>query len=129
MGSPRASSGAVTINRAKNNKGFLKRAQRFEIEIPIRYRERGTAVWLEGKTVNISKSGILFCAQQEFRPHAALDVALTLPAAISDEAPAEIGCHGTVVRSTSVSAQDGQHVVAAAISRYRFVHKRRDAES
>ncbi|MGH9344414.1 MAG: PilZ domain-containing protein [Terriglobia bacterium] len=103
----------------------MQRAQRFAVEIPIRYRETGSADWQEGTTVNISASGILFRSARSFRPRTALDVALTLPVAISGEAPAEIGCHGAVVRVVRDSSRPRMPMLAVSIARYRFVHKRR----
>ena len=117
----------MTINRVKDEADFTQRAQRFTIEIPIRYRETGTAAWLEGTTVNISKSGILFLAKQNLQPHTTLDVTLTLPAAISGEAPAEIKCRATIVREGFEAGRSGPPILAVSIVRCRFLHKRRNA--
>ena len=34
-----------------------QRAQRFEIKVPVRYREQNQEKWHEGRTENISQSG------------------------------------------------------------------------
>ncbi|MGH9354285.1 MAG: PilZ domain-containing protein [Terriglobia bacterium] len=115
----------MTAHRAKDNKDSAQRAQRFAVEIPVRYRETGSVDWQEGTTVNVSASGILFRSAQSLRPRTALDVALTLPVAISGEAPAEIGCRGTVVREVRDSSHHEVPMLAVSIARYRFVHKRR----
>lgn len=112
-------------HRAKGNKGSVQRAQRFAVEIPIRYREKGNTDWQEGTTVNISASGILFRSKQSWRPQTVLDVALTLPVAISGESPAEIGCQGHVVRKATASGNSKTLLLAVSIARYRFVHKPR----
>ncbi|MGH9357005.1 MAG: PilZ domain-containing protein [Terriglobia bacterium] len=119
--------GPGATNQVKDKADFTQRAQRFTIGIPIRYRETGTVAWLDGTTVNISKSGILFLAHQTLQPLTTLDVTLTLPAAISGEAPAEIGCRGTVVRDGFEAGRNGRPILAVSIVRYRFFHKRRNA--
>lgn len=113
----------MTEHRAKATKGIVERAQRFAVAIPIRYREKGNADWQKGVTVNISASGILFRSKQAWRPRAVLDVALTLPVAISGEAPAEIGCRGTVVRKAAAPGRSSGILLAVSIERYRFIHK------
>ena len=114
----------MAVRRAKEKKGFAQRAQRFVIELPIRYRELGTADWHVGKTVNISMSGVLFRSAQALQPQTTVEIALTLPVAISGECPAELGCRGTVVRRVSIEKSDDSSVLAASILRYRFVHQR-----
>jgi hypothetical protein len=36
------------------------RAQRYPLHIPLKYRPSGTPNWWEGRTENISRSGVLF---------------------------------------------------------------------
>lgn len=113
----------MTEHRAKGSKDVVQRAQRFAIEIPIRYREKGVAEWQKSATVNISASGILFRSKQTWRTRTVLDVILTLPVAVSGEAAAEIGCRGTVVRKTAARGRTNTALIAISIARYRFVHK------
>ncbi|MGH9403399.1 MAG: PilZ domain-containing protein [Terriglobia bacterium] len=114
----------MAVRRAKEKKSFAQRAQRFVIELPIRYRELGTVDWRVGKTVNISMSGVLFRSAQSLQPKTQVEIALTLPVAISGECPAELGCRGTVVRQVSIEEPNGSLVLAASILRYRFAHRR-----
>ncbi len=122
-----ASSFRVTEHQAKDKKEFVQRAQRFALEIPVRYREKDAVDWQEGTTVNVSASGILFRAAKSLKPRTVLDVALTLPVAISGEGAAEIGCRGTVVREALDSGHQNTAVIVVSIARHRFVHKRRDS--
>ncbi|MGH9395392.1 MAG: PilZ domain-containing protein [Terriglobia bacterium] len=115
---------SVAIHRVTNQTGVAQRAERFAIELPIRYREIGTAAWHEGKTVNISMSGVLFRATQALHPRTGVEVALTLPVVISGLAPAKIECRGTVVRHGRVAGADKSLVLAASILRYRFEPRR-----
>lgn len=113
-------------HRTKNKRGLIKRAQRFAIELPMKYREKGDKDWCEGTTVNISASGVLFRAVRVLDPQSDVEIALTLPVAISGEAPGEIGCHGTVVRKIFGARSRKQPLLAASIVRYRFVHQQRE---
>lgn len=112
-------SGRVELD-ARRRGALTKRAQRFVLQLPIRFREKGETDWHEGVTLNISESGVLFQAAFRLRSRAAIEMALTLPNAISGEAPAQILCQGLVVRSTSVAAARGTHQLCAAISRFKF---------
>lgn len=38
----------------------MERAVRHELRIPLRYRLEGLQDWVEGETINMSESGILF---------------------------------------------------------------------
>ncbi|MGH9469059.1 MAG: PilZ domain-containing protein [Terriglobia bacterium] len=105
---------------ARKRRTLAKRAQRFVLQLPIRFREKGEETWHEGTTLNISESGVLFQAACRLRPQATIEMALTLPSAISGEAPGQILCQGLVVRSVSGSEAEGMHRLSAAISRFKF---------
>lgn len=109
---------------------FTQRAQRFALEIPIRYCSIGTVVWHEGKTVNISTSGILFRTADLLQPSTALNIALSIPFAIPDEAHVQIRCRGRLIRDASGAG--GAHVFAVSTGRYRIVRlprRSREAQS
>jgi len=74
------------------------RAKRFAIHIPIRYRKPHTARWFDGRTENISYSGVLFRAESLLQPNTTVELRFELPAAILGGAPGEIFCKGAVVR-------------------------------
>jgi hypothetical protein len=98
------------------------RAQRFPIETPMRYRQGGQMAWSEGATVNISRSGVLFRAEQEIEPKTMLEMRITFPSEITGSVPANIGCWGPVIRKASINPPETQPVLAAAIVKYRFTH-------
>jgi hypothetical protein len=74
------------------------RAKRFAIQIPIYYRKSHTSRWFEGRTKNISYSGVLFRAVCFLQPKTTLELRFELPAVILGEAPGEVFCRGAVVR-------------------------------
>jgi len=69
------------------------RAQRFPLVAPIQYRSSGLAQWLYGKTVNLSRTGILFEADEKIRKNTILDVRVELASNVM------LDCQCTVVRT------------------------------
>ena len=101
------------------------RAERFPIHIPVRYREPRSVVWFEGKTENISRSGVLFRTESVLSPKTTVEMRFMLPAAIKDEAPCEILCKGVVVRTEQTNIRGTPPALAVKIQRYRFARGRR----
>ena len=59
----------------------------------------GEQGWRQGTTDNISRSGLLFKAEEVLQPNAQLEINLVLPAEIAGLSPTEVVCRGEVVRS------------------------------
>ena len=100
------------------------RARRFNLHLPLRYRPLGEQSWRPGTTENISRSGLLFQAQELLLPNALLEISLVLPPEIAGLAATEVICRGEVVRSVEAQGQ-GQGVtpaLAAKILQYHFQH-------
>ncbi len=104
--------------------GDARRAPRFVIQVPMRYRAIGQVNWLEGKTENISRSGVLFRGEGPVDPNRPVEMTFILPVEISDEAPAEVICFGHVVRKVSSSDVEARPALAAMIEDYCFVRVR-----
>jgi len=99
---------------------MIRRAQRFVVQLPIRYRKIGGGNWFEGKTENISRSGILFRADRVLEPRTAIQMSFTLPVSIKDDGPGEVLCRGSVVRTVAAGGTN-RPCVAVSIQRYRLV--------
>ena len=69
------------------------RARRFPIQVPIQYQKSGVPHWYEGKTLNISRTGILFQTDEALQKDATLDIRVEFPAS------GVLVCQGSVVRS------------------------------
>ncbi len=98
------------------------RARRFNLHLPLRYRPLGETSWRAGTTENISRSGLLFQAQELLRPNAQLEISLVLPAEIAGLAATEVICRGEVVRSVEAQGQGVSPALAAKILQYHFQH-------
>jgi PAS domain S-box-containing protein len=105
------------------------RARRFNLHLPLRYRPLGEANWRPGTTENISRSGLLFLAQESLSPNALLEISLVLPAEIAGLAATEVICRGEVVRSVEAQGQGVSPALAAKILQYHFQHGTRVAEA
>jgi hypothetical protein len=95
------------------------RAARYVLKLPIHYRAGGTADWHEGRTVNMSRSGVLFEGEQEFLLDTLLDMRIALPKEVTGDLEAKILCRGSVVRRHSTPLEE-KPMLAARIRSYRF---------
>src|SRR5580765_4837734 len=105
------------------------RAQRFNLHLPLRYREVGEQGWRQGTTSNISRSGLLFNAEEVLQPNAQLEINLVLPAEIAGLSPTEVVCRGEVVRSVEGEGATTTPALAAKILQYHFQHGSRVSEA
>ena len=102
------------------------RAQRFRIQASIRYRRVGGTNWFEGVTENISRSGVLFRADQVLEPKTAVQMTISLPVSLMRDVPGKILCRGTIVR-TAPSPGGNLTAIAAVIRSYRFARGNHEA--
>jgi len=116
----RRSSEAGTVAEQKKVSPF--RARRFNLHLPLRYRPLGEKSWRPGTTENISRSGLLFRAQEMLQPNAQLEINLVLPAEIAGLAATEVVCRGEVVRSVGPHGTEVSPALAAKILQYHFQH-------
>jgi carbohydrate-selective porin OprB len=78
-----------------------RRSDRFAIEREIRYRalnKRGGEEAGEGKTVNMSSSGVLFTAPQILRPGRRIELAISWPAQLNNKCALKLVARGRIVR-------------------------------
>lgn len=120
--------GAVRPDYAKGRPAPF-RAQRFKLNLPLKYRPIGQAEWRMGTTENISRSGLLFRAEETVAPNAQLEINLVLPPEIAGLASAEVLCRGEVVRTIEAETPAMSPALAAKILQYHFQHGARVGEA
>ena len=98
------------------------RAQRFKLNLPVRYRLLGEDSWRQGTTENISRSGLLFRVEKLLERSAQVEINLVLPAEIAGLSAAEVVCRGEVVRTLEAEGPAGNPALAAKILQYHFQH-------
>jgi len=102
------------------------RAQRFELQIPVRYRTDSEPGWHSGTTRNISRSGMLLHGEDWAQPSTRIELTLLLPRQMGVARAAEVMCRGTVTRSERRGIDEGGPLMAIRISHYRLI-RRKDA--
>lgn len=104
------------------------RAPRYRLQIPLRYRSTSEQEWREGRTVNISRSGVLFRTDHLMPLQTPIEMLLALPAEVGGgEDAATVICRGRVVRTIPAGGIDtdadaGRPAVAVTIAGYRLAH-------
>lgn len=93
------------------------RAARYEMSVPLRYRQAGEESWRQGRTVNISSSGLLFES-----PGVAIEAPTRIEFVLTMSTPGiprpcYVRCLGRVVRDRG----PGDPAVAATIESYDFL--------
>ena len=86
---------------------FMPRAQRFTLQLPLFYQKPGRRHWREGRTVNISRTGILFSTDDALQPDSSLRIRVNFPT------NATLTCRGAIVRP-------GESAFAVRIDHSRF---------
>jgi len=113
---------AQTQPRVRQKLSSPFRAQRFNLQLPLKYRLVGENDWRKGTTENISRSGMLFRAEEMIPTNAQLEIYLVLPAEIAGLSAAEVVCRGEIVRSMEAEQPTMHPALAAKILQYRFQH-------
>jgi hypothetical protein len=89
------------------------RAPRFPLTLPIRCRRAGDESWIEGVTINISRSGVLFRTSEPLDVNTRIEMRIALGETRARRG--ELKCDGHVVRIESVDS--AMRSTAAAFSR------------
>ena len=100
---------------------FIPRAPRYRIAIPLRFRAAGDSTWLDGYSENISRTGLLFRADQTLVADTFIEMMLEMPA----EVTAAGGVHvrrGHVVRAVPPSPREHQPGYTAASFDTNYTH-------
>ena len=107
-------------------KPAFARAPRYRLHIPLRYRPSGDPQWREGRTENISRSGVLFRTDHLMPLQTPIEMLLALPAEVGGgEEAATVICRGRIVRTEPAAGDkddDARPAVAATIAGYRLAH-------
>lgn len=111
----------IQAGRTRSKLASPFRAQRFNLQLPLKYRLLGEPEWRKGTTENISRSGVLFRAEEVVQPNSHVEINLVLPAEISGLAAAEVVCRGEVVRTVETDPAISP-ALAAKILQYHFQH-------
>ncbi len=110
-------------------KPMPSRAQRFRLNLPLRYRIAGQPAWRKGTTRDISRSGLLFDGEEALKPNDRVEINLVLPVEIGGLSATEVFCKGEVVRALNQPGTAETPALAAKILQYHFHHGSNGAEA
>ncbi len=108
------------MKRFENIEQGTPRAPRFALQLPLQYRLRGMEKWSQGTTQNISRSGLLFYAEQPLEPNTALEISFVLKPDAGRVTLPHVVCYGEVVRRELYEWPEIRPAVAARILNYKF---------
>jgi PAS domain S-box-containing protein len=114
--------GIQTESQIIKEKPMPSRAQRFRLNLPLRYRIAGQPAWRKGTTRDISRSGLLFDGEEALKPTDRVEINLVLPVEIGGLSATEVFCKGEVVRSIDSPETTATPALAAKILQYHFHH-------
>ena len=77
----------------------IRRGRRFPVSWPVQYRRASDAEWLDGRTVNMSISGVLFVANSPPSPDDSLDLSIVIEGPDPRVPSSRISMTGRVVRT------------------------------
>lgn len=89
----------------------------------MRYRPVGNEPWVNGMTVNISRSGVLFEGERRVEPEVPVEFDLVLPREVGGGA--RVIARGTVVRAIAPATEEACPRIATTIVEYDFVRNER----
>jgi PAS domain S-box-containing protein len=113
---------AVRVLDTTSSEMSQSRAPRFYLQLPLKYRRVDEPDWHDGETQNISRSGLLFRAEDLLQPSVQLEINLVLPAEIAGLSPTEVICRGEIVRNVKPDQEKMPPALAAKILQYHFQH-------
>jgi hypothetical protein len=89
------------VNQNDNAQADRRHSDRFPIEREVRYRvlnKRSSEEMGDGRTVNISSSGVLFTAEHMLLPGRRMELAISWPAQLNNKCALKLVARGRVVR-------------------------------
>ncbi len=104
------------MSPGQNGRADRRHSDRFPIEREVRYKilsKRSGEEAGDGKTVNISSSGVLFTAEHVLLPGRRLELSISWPAQLNNKCALKLVARGRIVRF-----EDGR--AAMEIQQYEF---------
>jgi hypothetical protein len=121
----KASGKRSSHSKGETKKSWTPRERRLRHQVPVQFRERGSAEWMEGTSENISRSGLLLSSSTPLEIGSKMVLTLQMPAELTGDKSAQVICEATLVRVEAVPsprrAKQTSFRMACAITDYKFV--------
>ncbi len=96
------------------------RAHRFDLQLPLRYRERHQTAWHQGRTTNISHTGVLLQAERLLEAGTLVEMNIGMSEENGSEAVARLVCQGEIVRTEAPAKGEARASLAVRIVEHRL---------
>jgi hypothetical protein len=98
------------------------RERRLKFEIPVTFRPEDSGEWLEGRTLNVSRSGLLLRAGQALEIGETVEFIVDMPTEITGYNGNKVLCRGKIARAARDKGSEGW-LLAFAINEYEFLRE------
>jgi len=98
------------------------RERRLKFAIPVTFRSEGSREWLTGRTLNLSRSGLLLEAEQFLGVDSRVEFVLDMPVEIAGQNGGRVLCQGRVARAVKDKGSEAW-LLAFAIIEYEFLRE------
>jgi hypothetical protein len=114
------SAGAMASRTSDQQTG---RARRYALRFPVYFRELDSPTWIEGRTENISHTGVLFQSSSSLALESKIELRVQVTVGPGSRGPAEIHCKGVVVRLEQRNVPKTSLALAVAMRGSRIVRQ------
>ena len=105
----------------QNGPRYATRAQRYQLPSWILYRPAGDVRWREGRTENVSQSGVLFHGSEPIAVEMPVEIMMDLPAQVLGSGGGASLGRGRIVRHQT-ERSDARPAFAAAINDWELLN-------
>lgn len=112
--------GKRAASTAARRHGWRPRERRLKLDIPVEFRLEGALEWLQGRSLNVSRSGLLLRVEKPLELGENVEFVLDMPVEIAGYNGNRVQCQGTVVRAVEAEGSPAWSV-ALSISKYEFL--------
>jgi len=101
------------ITSPNGERRILPRAERVPATTQIDFRKIGTGDWHSGTTVNISRTGVLFQAEQLMAVNTPVEMRLQVPPQVAGQVSGNVISKGYIVRTMLPASEESPATLAA----------------
>lgn len=97
-----------------------QRARRFDLQLPLRYRACRETAWHQGRTTNISHTGVLLQAERLLEAGTLVEMNIVMSEENGGGAVAGLVCQGGIVRTEAPAKGEARAGLAVRIVEHRL---------
>jgi hypothetical protein len=90
------------------------------VQIPVRYRAKGSGTWHEGAVKDLSQSGVLLAGALRLPKSTLVEMVFEMPEDVSGQKNSAVLCQGRILRQQKIRGSESV-ALAATILNYKFL--------